>query len=70
MSINETSDGKWPVQWSMPSEYTLLAAAAVGFLVLHILVSVMLMPASARAPMTPEQEVLSRSATEVGVAFV
>ena len=60
MSINETSDGKWPVQWSMPNEHALLAAVAVGFLILHILVAVMLMPASARAPMTPEQEVLSR----------
>jgi hypothetical protein len=44
----------------MPSEYALLAAVAVGFLILRILVAVMLMPASARAPMTPEQEVLSR----------
>ena len=60
MSISESSQRKLPVQWPMPSENTLLAAIAAGLLIFHVLVATMLMPASAKGPMTPEEEVLLR----------
>lgn len=44
----------------MPSENVLLAVIAAGFLALHVLVAVTLMPASAKGPMAPQEEVLSR----------
>jgi hypothetical protein len=60
MSVSEGSARKLPARLPMPSENALLAVIAVGFLVLHVLVAVTLMPASAKGPMTPEEEVLSR----------
>ena len=44
----------------MPSENVLLAGIAAAFLLLHITVAVTLMPASAKGPMTPQEEVLSQ----------
>ncbi len=44
----------------MPSENVLLAVIAAGFLALHVIVAVTLMPASAKGPMTAQEEVLSR----------
>ena len=60
MSVNEASVDKLPARLPMFSENTLLAAIAAGFLALHVLVAVTLMPAPARGPMTPQEEVLSR----------
>ncbi len=60
MSASEGLAAKRPARLPMPSENVLLAAVAVGFLTLHVIVAVTLMPASAKAPMTPQEEVLSR----------
>jgi hypothetical protein len=60
MSISESSQRKWPVQWPMPNEYTLLAAVAVGLLIFHIIFAVTLMPASANGPATSQEEALLR----------
>ena len=60
MSVSEGVAPKLSARLPMPSENVLLAAIAAAFLALHVLVAVTLMPASAKAPMTPEEEVLSR----------
>ena len=60
MSISEEAERKRRVQWPMPSEDALLVAVAAGFLILHILAAAILMPASAKGPMTPQEEVVSR----------
>lgn len=54
------SERRLPVQRPVPSEDALLIAVAAGFLIFHILVAVMLMPASARGPVTSQEDVLSR----------
>lgn len=59
MPLSERSERKLPVQWPVASEDALLTAVAAGFLFLHILVAVMLMPASARGPVTSQEYVLS-----------
>ena len=60
MSANEGLLPKLSARLPMPSENVLLAVVAAGFLALHIIVAVTLMPASAKAPMSPQEEVLSR----------
>jgi hypothetical protein len=60
MSINEISERKWPVQRPLPNENGLLAAVAIALLILNILVVVTLTPASARGPMTAEEDALAR----------
>ena len=60
MSAIEGSASKLSARLPMPSENVLLAVIAAGFLALHVLVAVTLMPASAKGPMTPQEEVLSR----------
>jgi hypothetical protein len=61
MSASEGLTSKRSARLPMPSENVLLAVIAVGFLALHVLVAVTLMPASAKGPpMTAQEEVLSR----------
>jgi hypothetical protein len=60
MSASEGLAPKLSARLPMPGENVLLAVIAAGFLALHVIVAVTLMPASAKAPMTPQEEVLSR----------
>ena len=57
MSLSEkSSDRPFPVQFSTPSENTLMAAIAVCFLVLHVLAFIIMAPApqsDAAAPSVP-----------------
>jgi hypothetical protein len=60
MSASEGLAPKLSARLRMPSENVLLAVIAAGFLALHVIVAVTLMPASAKGPMTAQEEVLSR----------
>jgi hypothetical protein len=64
MSVIEGSVDRSParpaIRPQILSENVLLAVIAAAFLAFHVLVAVTLMPASAKGPMTPQEEVLSR----------
>ena len=61
MSISERqSEAKLPVRLASPSENILLAAIAIGFLVLHILTAALLLPAAAGTSVTAPEETLAQ----------